>query len=172
MDRLTIRNRPLHIRSGHTPVSLGLLLGSLVAAIPALVTASTRSAAVANVLGLPALMVFYVILLLSAGLALSAVYHQLPDVLTDETYALIVSRLVRERIGLYGVAGVLLIFSIAALTSSGWNGLSAASWLVGVGGGLVFRARQTHQDVEKLHRARDFGDTVSGELLADPDGET
>lgn len=169
MDRLKLDKpgKPLQIRSGHTPVNIGLMIGSLVAAIPAIITEHARSRAVDTVLPVWAAYTFYAVLLIGAGITLHATYRQLPTQLTQETYRIIVSRLVRERVGHYAVSGTLLCFAIGALTASGWNGLSATAWLLGIAAGLLFRARQTHADVRKLHQVLD-GPPGEAQVLADP----
>lgn len=173
MDRVKIdAARPLQIRSGHTPVNLGLMGGALVAAVPAMLTQATHSRAVDAVLPDWAAYVFYAMLLFGAGMSISATWHQLPGELTRETYRIIVGRLVRERLGHYAVASILICFSIAALSSQGLNGLSGASFIGGPAVGLVLRARQTHVDVNKLHRAVESGAAMTGEWAAELDDGT
>jgi|tagenome__1003787_1003787.scaffolds.fasta_scaffold20035201_2 hypothetical protein len=172
MDRLELdpSDRPLQIRSGHTPVNIGFMIGSMTAAVPALVTEATRSRAVDHVLPQWAVYAFYAVLLAGSALTLYATYRQLPTELTPATYRAIVNRLVCERVGHYAVAGILLCFAAGALSAAGWSGLSAGAWLVGIAGGLLLRARQTHADVNKLHRAveKRAGSSV---VLADPDDD-
>lgn len=172
MDKVRIAHsdKPLIIRTGHTPVTIGLLAGSLVAAIPALVGAATRSAVISRALPWWAAGLFYLVLLVSAGTALYAVWKPMPAMLNMDTYPVIVRKLVLERVGIYGVSGILLCFSCAALAASGWNGLSAAGWLVGVAIGLVFRAAQTNVDVDKLHSVAENGITThTTQSVDDPD---
>lgn len=172
MDRLKLDkpdrpDDPLQIRSGHTPVNLGFMIGSITAAIPAIATEYARSRVVDSVLPTWAVYLFYAVLLLGAGITLHATWRQLPTQLTPQTYRIIVSRLVRERVGHYAVSGILLCFSVGALSASGWNGLSAASWLLGIAGGLLLRARQTHVDVRKLHQVIS-GPPGEAQVLAEP----
>lgn len=173
MDKveLTRAGRPLQIRSGHTPVNIGLLIGSLLASLSAFAVSTSRSAVVRQVLPPWAMTTFYVVLLVSSAVALSAVWRPMPHELTEETYRVITGRLVRERVGHYGVAGIMACFSISAMANS-LSGLTAASMLMGVAGGLVMRARQTKADLDKLQTAMRTGDTVEGRLLADPGDQT
>ena len=169
---MTIRGlRPLHIRSGHTPVNIGLLLGSILTTLPSLATTVTRSNTVGRVLSPGWLTVFYVVLLVSAGVALAGIYRQLPTVLDGKSYPIIVRRLVLERIGLYGVVGIMSSFSCAALLATGWGALSAVGWLLGIAGGLAWRIGQTHVDLNKLHRASTDGVATDASLVADPDDQ-
>lgn len=178
MDRVKITRpdqaeAPLLVRTGHTPVNIGLLLGSLTASVAAAASASTRSAAVRNVLPLWAQWTFYAVLFLSAGIALSAIWRPLPSVLDEAGYRVISSRLVRERVGLYGVAGIMVCFSVSALAGTGWSAATAACWLGFIAGGLVLRARQTAFDLDKLHQAMDNpGASVNRRYVADPDEKT
>ncbi len=173
MDRLTIRGRrPLHVRSGHTPVNIGLLLGSLLTALPSLATSATRSGTVGRVLSPAWLTVFYAVLIVSACISLAGISRQLPTVLDATTYPIIIRRLVMERVGLYGVVGIMTSFSCAALLATGWNALNAAGWLFGIAGGLAWRIGQTHVDLNKLHRATTEGVATDSAMVADPDDES
>lgn len=171
MDRVRIANldkggRPLQIRSGHTPVNVGLVMGSMLAAIAAAANSAARSKIVDQVLPTWAMWTFYAVLFISAATTLSAIWRPLPTHLDVETYHVIVSRLVRERVGLYGVAGIMFCFSAAAMTG-GLAGATATCWLTFIAGGLVMRARQTSQDVEKLHLAVIQGDSAHAEFVAE-----
>lgn len=169
---MTIRGlRPLHIRSGHTPVNIGLLLGSILTTLPSLATTATRSGTVGRVLTPAWLTVFYLVILVSACIALAGIYRQLPTVLDGKTYPVIVRRLVLERVGLYGVVGIMVSFSCASLLAVGWQGLSVCGWLLGIAGGLAWRIGQTHVDLGKLHRATTEGVATDAALVADPDDE-
>jgi hypothetical protein len=174
VDRVNLDGiRPLQIRSGHTPVNLGLLLGSLAGAIPAIITIEARSQAVGSTLPLWASYVFYGMLAIGAATALSATWYQLPHELNSKTYRVIISRLIRERVGHYAVGGIMLCFAASTLTVNGFAGLPGADWLVGCGFGLLFRAWQTHVDVRKLHDAIDGKlDQDSASVVADPDQDT
>lgn len=171
MDQVDLNRRgrqPLHIRSGHTPENIGLLLGSLLAAGLAFTFTATQSAAVNRTLPPWAAWTFYGVLFVSAAIALSAVWQPLPHYLDDATYRTITSRLVRERIGLYGVAGIMTCFAVSSMIIS-ITGTTAAAWLLSIAGGMVLRARQTAVDVNKLHAAVKEGGSVDEEFVADPD---
>lgn len=172
MDRVSVTGRePLQIRSGHTPVNLGLMVGSLVASVPAAITEHAQSRAVGGVLPEWAAYVFYVVLFLGSAVTLSATWSQLPTKLDPHNYLIIVNRLVRERVGHYAVAGILVCFSAASFAQGGVKGLSAVGWLIGIAVGLLFRAHQTKIDVRKLHEAMRTGDEVCADVVADPDDD-
>lgn len=174
MDRIDLDDyeagRWLHIRTGY-PLRW-LHVGAVVAAVPAMLTAETRSRAVDHVFSqLWVSYVFYGVLLISSGVALVAVWRPLPRVLDDHTHKVIVTRLICERIGLYGVGGIMICFACTTLVASGWNGLPGAALLVGVSAVLLARARQTTTDVRKLHAVMSgAAERVNAEgLVADPD---
>jgi hypothetical protein len=172
MDRLTVRDdgKPLQIRSGHTPVNLGLMVGALGASIPAIVTEGLRSRAVDHVLPMWATYVFYAVLLGGSTLTLAGVWRQLPTELNAQNYRIIVRRLTLERIGHYAVAGIMICFATASLLGGGVAALSGAALLYGIGTGLVLRAFQTHVDLNKLELMLSRGGTTTGEWVRDPDG--